>query len=80
MPRAATVRAKGRLKCATLGKRAFVRLLGPVVEIIKRASDNYQTIEQLIQQRQLEQQAAAAAADAASEATVLTPQEQVNHH
>ncbi|KAF9578344.1 hypothetical protein BGW38_005901 [Lunasporangiospora selenospora] len=36
MPRAATVKAKGRLKCATLGKRAFVRLLGPVVEIIKR--------------------------------------------
>ncbi|KAG0094932.1 hypothetical protein BGZ93_006546 [Podila epicladia] len=50
MPRAATVKAKGRLKCATLGKRAFVRLLGPVVEIIKRNSVNYQTIEQQIQQ------------------------------
>ncbi|KAF9309702.1 hypothetical protein BGZ91_007319 [Linnemannia elongata] len=56
MPRAATVRAKGRLKCATLGKRAFVRLLGPVVEIIKRNSDNYQTIEQQIQQQQLLQE------------------------
>ncbi|KAK3825934.1 MAG: cyclic nucleotide-binding-like protein [Benniella sp.] len=78
MPRAATVRAKGRLKCATLGKRAFVRLLGPVVEIIKRASDNYQTIEQLIQQRQLEQQATTDVA--ISEATALIPQEQVNHH
>lgn len=76
MPRAATVRAKGRLKCATLGKRAFVRLLGPVVEIIKRTSDNYQTIEQLIQQRQEQQ----AAAGGASEATTFTPQEQVNHH
>ncbi|KAF9362506.1 hypothetical protein BGX34_006008 [Mortierella sp. NVP85] len=75
MPRAATVRAKGRLKCATLGKRAFVRLLGPVVEIIKRASDNYQTIEQLIQQRQLEQQATSDVT-----ATAFTPQEQVNHH
>ncbi|KAF9942130.1 hypothetical protein BGZ65_009280 [Modicella reniformis] len=74
MPRAATVRAKGRLKCATLGKRAFVRLLGPVVEIIKRNSDNYQTIEQLVQQQQ-------AAAEAASEATTTPqPQEQVNHH
>ncbi|KAF9975474.1 hypothetical protein BGZ73_000875 [Actinomortierella ambigua] len=52
MPRAATVRAKGRLKCATLGKRAFVRLLGPVVEIIKRNSSNYATIEQMIQQQQ----------------------------
>ncbi|KAF9095555.1 hypothetical protein BGX29_002494 [Mortierella sp. GBA35] len=56
MPRAATVRAKGRLKCATLGKRAFVRLLGPVVDIIKRNSDNYQTIEQQIQQQQLLQE------------------------
>ncbi|KAG0317256.1 hypothetical protein BGZ99_006421 [Dissophora globulifera] len=92
MPRAATVRAKGRLKCATLGKRAFVRLLGPVVEIIKRNSVNYQTIEQQIQQQQLlqEQQAAAAEAAAASataatlmattaEATPVHP-EQVNHH
>lgn len=40
-PRKATVIAKGRLKCATLGKKAFVRLLGPVVEIIKRNSENY---------------------------------------
>ncbi|KAI9291389.1 camp-dependent protein kinase regulatory subunit [Neoconidiobolus thromboides FSU 785] len=40
-PRKATVSARGRLKCATLGKKAFVRLLGPVVEIIKRNSENY---------------------------------------
>ncbi|KAF9124906.1 hypothetical protein BGW39_007821 [Mortierella sp. 14UC] len=52
MPRAATIKAHGRLKCATLGKRAFVRLLGPVVEIIKRNSVNYQTIEEQIQQHQ----------------------------
>jgi cAMP-dependent protein kinase regulator len=39
-----------------LGKRAFVRLLGPVVEIIKRNSDNYQTIEQQIQQQKLLQE------------------------
>ncbi|KAF8974968.1 hypothetical protein BGZ46_009544 [Entomortierella lignicola] len=81
MPRAATVRAKGRLKCATLGKKAFVRLLGPVVEIIKRNSDNYQTIEQQIQQQKLlqEQQAAAEAA-VALEATPVHPQQQTNHH
>ncbi|KAJ1645619.1 hypothetical protein IWQ61_010300 [Dispira simplex] len=41
-PRQATIRAKGRLKCATLGKKAFVRLLGPVVDIIKRNTANYQ--------------------------------------
>ncbi|OLL25263.1 cAMP-dependent protein kinase regulatory subunit [Neolecta irregularis DAH-3] len=35
-PRAATVVAITRLKVATLGKRAFNRLLGPVVEIMKR--------------------------------------------
>lgn len=40
-PRKATVTAKGRLKCATLGKKAFVRLLGPIVEIIKRNTENY---------------------------------------
>ncbi|KAI9333542.1 cyclic nucleotide-binding-like protein [Zopfochytrium polystomum] len=43
-PRQATVRAKGRLKVATLGKRAFVRLLGPVVNIIRRNANNYATM------------------------------------
>ncbi|CAG8711870.1 11077_t:CDS:2, partial [Acaulospora morrowiae] len=43
-PRAVNIRAKGRLKVATLGKKAFVRLLGPVVDILKRNSDNYETI------------------------------------
>ncbi|KAI7831146.1 cyclic nucleotide-binding-like protein [Gamsiella multidivaricata] len=80
MPRAATVRAKGRLKCATLGKRAFVRLLGPVVEIIKRNSDNYQTIEQQIQQQQLLQDQQAAVEAASSDAAFIPPQDQVNHH
>ncbi|TPX37115.1 hypothetical protein SmJEL517_g00963 [Synchytrium microbalum] len=41
-PRAATIKASGRLKCATLGKKAFVRLLGPVVDILSRNADNYQ--------------------------------------
>jgi len=45
-PRAATIRAKGRIKCATLGKKAFTRLLGPVVDIIKRNTANYAIISQ----------------------------------
>jgi len=93
MPRAATVKAQGRLKCATLGKRAFVRLLGPVVEIIKRNSINYQTIEQLIQshQQQLVPSASASPASAspalasaptpilASAASPLHPQLQLSN-
>lgn len=49
-PRAATVVAHGRLKCATLGKKAFTRLLGPVLDILKRNSENYHAI---INQQQL---------------------------
>ncbi|KAI8979968.1 camp-dependent protein kinase regulatory subunit [Pilobolus umbonatus] len=43
-PRAATVVASGRLKCATLGKKAFTRLLGPVLDILKRNSENYYAV------------------------------------
>ncbi|KAI8143474.1 cAMP dependent protein kinase regulatory subunit [Fennellomyces sp. T-0311] len=43
-PRAATVVACGRLKCVTLGKKAFTRLLGPVMDILKRNSENYHAI------------------------------------
>lgn len=43
-PRAATVVAHGRLKCATLGKKAFTRLLGPVLDILKRNSENYHAV------------------------------------
>ena len=90
MPRAATVKAKGRLKCATLGKRAFVRLLGPVVDIIRRNSDNYQTIEQQIQQQELlqqqqqqqeqQEQGGELPAQPMPLATPLHPEEQLNHH
>jgi len=45
-PRAATIKAKGKIKCATLGKKAFTRLLGPVVDIIKRNTANYNLISQ----------------------------------
>lgn len=51
-PRAATVVAVGRLKCATLGKKAFTRLLGPVREILKRNSENYHAIIGQQQQQQ----------------------------
>lgn len=41
-PRNATVQAATRLKVATLGKRAFVRLLGPVIDIMKREQKQQQ--------------------------------------
>lgn len=41
-PRLATIRAVGRLKCATLGKKAFTRLLGPLVDIMKRNQSSYE--------------------------------------
>ncbi|CAO3595670.1 unnamed protein product [Absidia cylindrospora] len=45
-PRAATVIADGRLRCATLGKKGFNRLLGPVLDILKRSSINYVKVMQ----------------------------------
>lgn len=45
-PRAATVVANGKLKCVTLGKKAFTRLLGPVMDILKRNSENYHAVLQ----------------------------------
>ncbi|KAI8374369.1 cyclic nucleotide-binding-like protein [Radiomyces spectabilis] len=45
-PRAATVVARGRLRCATLGKKGFNRLLGPILDILKRNSENYARIMQ----------------------------------
>jgi len=43
-PRAATVIANGKLKCVTLGKKAFTRLLGPVMDILERNSENYHAV------------------------------------
>ncbi|ORY07201.1 camp-dependent protein kinase regulatory subunit [Basidiobolus meristosporus CBS 931.73] len=48
-PRAATITAHGRLKVVTLGKKAFVRLLGPVVEIIRRNTANYKVISRHVE-------------------------------
>ncbi|KAI9019062.1 cyclic nucleotide-binding-like protein [Hyaloraphidium curvatum] len=42
-PRAVSIIAKGKLKCATMGKRPFTRLLGPVSDILKRNSEQYQS-------------------------------------
>ncbi|KAG5456266.1 MAG: cyclic nucleotide-binding-like protein [Olpidium bornovanus] len=76
-PRVATVTAKGRLKVATLGKKAFVRLLGPVVNIIKRNEANYESIQKRIEEQhqaaapsqQQQQQTATTAADASAKTT-----------
>jgi cAMP-dependent protein kinase regulator len=40
-PRAATVSAKSPMKIAALSRDAFVRLLGPVVDILKRNTERY---------------------------------------
>ena len=40
-PRAATIIAKGKLKCVSLNKQAFDRLLGPALEILQRNMQNY---------------------------------------
>lgn len=44
-PRAATITAAGKLKCATLGKQAFDRLLGPALDIIKRNTEIYKSVQ-----------------------------------
>jgi cAMP-dependent protein kinase regulator len=49
-PRAATIVADERLKLATLNKKAFSRLLGPVVAIIKRNAGNYQKMASHLEQ------------------------------
>ena len=41
-PRAATVVANGTLKCVTLNKGAFNRLLGPVIDVLQCNSKSYQ--------------------------------------
>lgn len=43
-PRAATVVAEGPLKCVTLSKLAFTRLLGPVMDILKCNTANYHAV------------------------------------
>jgi len=40
-PRAATVTAVGDVECVCLDTKAFIRLLGPVTEILKRNAETY---------------------------------------
>lgn len=46
-PRAATVTAVGPVKCVTLDTKAFIRLLGPILDILKRNMDEYKKYEHL---------------------------------
>ncbi|KAJ1738229.1 hypothetical protein LPJ78_005305 [Coemansia sp. RSA 989] len=46
-PRQATLIACGRTKCARMSKDAFDRLLGPVINIIRREAGNYTHIQSL---------------------------------
>ncbi|KAJ3330878.1 hypothetical protein HDU93_010059 [Gonapodya sp. JEL0774] len=47
-PRAATIVADGRLKVAKIDAKAFTRLLGPCVDILKRNMNNYATIAERV--------------------------------
>lgn len=40
--RAATITATSQVKCLTIGKESFERMLGPLEEILKRNMDAYQ--------------------------------------
>ena len=46
-PRAATVTAVGAVKCVTLDTKAFIRLLGPVLDLLKRNMGEYKKYEHL---------------------------------
>ncbi|KAJ1846015.1 hypothetical protein LPJ73_004663 [Coemansia sp. RSA 2703] len=46
-PRAATLVSCGRTKCARMTRNAFNRLLGPVINIIRREAGNYPHIQSL---------------------------------
>ncbi|KAI9597900.1 cyclic nucleotide-binding-like protein [Syncephalis fuscata] len=52
-PRAATVTAKGQVRVAALAKDAFVRLLGPAVEVMERHTVDYEQIDQQISEEML---------------------------
>eukprot|EP00123_Amoebidium_parasiticum_P013631 comp22068_c2_seq1/m.32138 comp22068_c2_seq1/g.32138 ORF comp22068_c2_seq1/g.32138 comp22068_c2_seq1/m.32138 type:complete len:355 (-) comp22068_c2_seq1:787-1851(-) len=43
-PRAATVTAVGQVKCLVLSKQAFIRLLGPCTDILKRNVNTYKKL------------------------------------
>lgn len=47
-PRAATVKAKGTLKCVKLDRARFERVLGPCQDILKRNIGQYNSFVQLV--------------------------------
>lgn len=47
-PRAATVRAKGTLKCVKLDRQRFERVLGPCIDILKRNIQQYNSFVSLV--------------------------------
>lgn len=47
-PRAATVTAKGTLKCVKLDRSRFERVLGPCQDILKRNISQYNSFVQLV--------------------------------
>ena len=47
-PRAATVKAKGVLKCVKLDRARFERVLGPCQDILKRNISQYNSFVQLV--------------------------------
>lgn len=47
-PRAATVQAKGNLKCVKLDRARFERVLGPCQDILKRNIAQYNSFVQLV--------------------------------
>jgi len=40
-PRAASIQATGEMKCLTLERKSFIRMLGPLSEIMKRKAESY---------------------------------------
>lgn len=47
-PRAATVQAKGTLKCVKLDRQRFERVLGPCIDILKRNIQQYNSFVSLV--------------------------------
>ncbi|KAJ1669661.1 hypothetical protein GGF38_002084 [Coemansia sp. RSA 25] len=52
-PRQATLVSSGRTKCARMSKDAFDRLLGPVINIIRREAGNYMHIQSLTRETEI---------------------------
>lgn len=47
-PRAATVKARGSLRCVKLDRARFERVMGPCVDILKRNINQYNSFVSLV--------------------------------